>query len=318
MKLINVLIITYNQQGVIGRTLDCVLEQKDYGLHEIIVCDDCSRDKTWDVLQDYQNKYPTIVKPYRNSNNLGIYGNQQKLVSLRGSADLFYFLSGDDLIHTDTFKTLQGYLESNNISLYQKAVAIYGDWLRIFPDGRKDYMSNGLIESGLPALSLKIRGQIFNWGVFLSKELINSFGEIVLDKGVPLAEGLFDIQTQRYASENYHIPSPFGVYSAEVGVSTKMNGSSYLQKELIAWQYFKNLDCFSSSDKQWIRYKEYQIQLLLHGGLNNYCKSISSFFGSKPRLYKFSMRYCINVVYLLTRQYLSYYYHLVQRKGFHE
>ena len=77
MYSINVLILCYKQERIIGRAIESALCQKEWGLKNIIIQDDCSPDGTWEVLQEYARKYPDIVKPYRNEHNLGIYGNWQ-------------------------------------------------------------------------------------------------------------------------------------------------------------------------------------------------------------------------------------------------
>ena len=106
-KSITVLVICYKQQDVIKRALDSVLCQKEYGLNKIVVCDDCSPDKTWDVLQDYKSRYPEYFEIHRNEHNLGIYQNMEKLVSLRGESDLFVDLSGDDAFENGFFNFLR-------------------------------------------------------------------------------------------------------------------------------------------------------------------------------------------------------------------
>ena len=58
---ISVLVITYKQQDIVGRTLDSLLAQKDY-LYEICLSDDCSPDNTWQVLLNYQKQYPDLIK----------------------------------------------------------------------------------------------------------------------------------------------------------------------------------------------------------------------------------------------------------------
>lgn len=96
--------MTYKQADVIGRNIESILQQREYGLHEIIVCDDCSPDNNWDVIQSYVKKYPNIIRAYRNITNLGIYGNSDKCASLHGDADLFCWLEGDDALEPGVFK----------------------------------------------------------------------------------------------------------------------------------------------------------------------------------------------------------------------
>ena len=112
---INVLIITYKQEDVIGRALDSVLCQKEFGLNKIIVCDDCSPDNNWGIIQQYAQRYPEIIEAYRNETNLGIYGNSEKVVSLKGVADFYYMMSGDDALCDGWFIEIQKYIINNRI-----------------------------------------------------------------------------------------------------------------------------------------------------------------------------------------------------------
>ena len=50
----SVIIITYNQEDVIARTLESLLSQEH--LYEICVSDDCSSDRTWEILNEYSSR----------------------------------------------------------------------------------------------------------------------------------------------------------------------------------------------------------------------------------------------------------------------
>ena len=62
MNRINILLITYNQENLIRRTLDSILCQKEFGINNIVVNDDCSKDNTWEILKEYEAKYPNIMR----------------------------------------------------------------------------------------------------------------------------------------------------------------------------------------------------------------------------------------------------------------
>ena len=145
---INVLIITYNQEGVIGRALESVLIQKEWGLNQIIVCDDCSTDNNWEVISRYVEMYPNIITAYKNTSNLGIYGNCEKLVSLRGNADLFYILSGDDALCDGLFRHVHLLIEKKHIDVQNKAISLYFDWKVVTPKGKMIVFRNDKIEKG--------------------------------------------------------------------------------------------------------------------------------------------------------------------------
>ena len=71
---VSVMIVTYNQENLIGETIESVISQ-DYPNLEIVVADDASVDGTQSVIKAYQEKYPLQIKPVLNPVNLGITGN---------------------------------------------------------------------------------------------------------------------------------------------------------------------------------------------------------------------------------------------------
>lgn len=72
---ISVIVVTYNQESSIGRTLDSILAQETDAEFEIIIGDDCSTDGTEAVCRRYAEKYPDKIKYIRRSENLGVTRN---------------------------------------------------------------------------------------------------------------------------------------------------------------------------------------------------------------------------------------------------
>jgi len=63
-------------------------------IDELVVCDDCSNDKTVEILNSYKEQFPSILKIYRNSENLRSNKNFEKAISL--CTGNFIFLSDQD------------------------------------------------------------------------------------------------------------------------------------------------------------------------------------------------------------------------------
>ena len=61
--LVSVCCITYNQVFYIRQCLDGFLMQKTNFKFEVIIHDDCSTDGTTDVIREYVEKYPDLIKP---------------------------------------------------------------------------------------------------------------------------------------------------------------------------------------------------------------------------------------------------------------
>ena len=71
---------TYNGEKYLREQIDSILNQtiQDF---ELIVCDDCSTDTTWNILLEYQSQDKRI-KCYRNEENLGFKKNFEKAIKL--------------------------------------------------------------------------------------------------------------------------------------------------------------------------------------------------------------------------------------------
>jgi len=72
---ISVVVVTYNQQDTIGRTLESILRQQTDAEFEIVVGDDCSTDGTEAVCRDYAARYPDRIRYVRRERNLGVVRN---------------------------------------------------------------------------------------------------------------------------------------------------------------------------------------------------------------------------------------------------
>ena len=89
---IDILMATYNGEKYLREQIDSILNQtfKDFNL---IICDDCSKDSTWKILQEYEKK-DSRVKIIKNEKNLGYNKNFEKLLSYVQSE--YFMLSDQD------------------------------------------------------------------------------------------------------------------------------------------------------------------------------------------------------------------------------
>ena len=72
---ISIWIITYNHELYIANAIRSVLNQKIKYNYEIIISDDCSADKTLEICQEFQAKYPDIIKVFSSEKNIGYEKN---------------------------------------------------------------------------------------------------------------------------------------------------------------------------------------------------------------------------------------------------
>ena len=63
-------LLTYNGAAFIKKQLDSILMQTQK-VDEIVICDDISTDETQNIINQYCNKFPNIIKFYINETNGG-------------------------------------------------------------------------------------------------------------------------------------------------------------------------------------------------------------------------------------------------------
>ncbi|MDO4161148.1 MAG: glycosyltransferase [Prevotellaceae bacterium] len=74
-NMISVIVLTYNQEKTIARTLDSILMQKCRLPYEIVIGDDCSTDTTRTICEEYQQRYPSIIRLMKKAPNKGVIDN---------------------------------------------------------------------------------------------------------------------------------------------------------------------------------------------------------------------------------------------------
>jgi glycosyltransferase involved in cell wall biosynthesis len=75
LPIISVCIPTYNHEKFIAQCLESVLNQKDAPPFIISISDDCSTDKTTEILKHYKDRYPDKIQLNLRTENAGMVKN---------------------------------------------------------------------------------------------------------------------------------------------------------------------------------------------------------------------------------------------------
>lgn len=111
MKL-SVALCTYNGESFLELQLNSILDQTAQ-VNEIIICDDCSTDKTTDIIESFINKYSGKIQLYKNKESLGTIKNFEKAISLT-TGDLIFLADQDDVWHKDKVEITVDFFSKNN------------------------------------------------------------------------------------------------------------------------------------------------------------------------------------------------------------
>lgn len=92
---LSIIVLTYNQEKYISKTLESILSQKHNYPYEIIIGEDCSTDGTRKIIEQYASKYPDTIQPIYNNPNLGLLKNYYNVIS-HCSGKYIMECAGDD------------------------------------------------------------------------------------------------------------------------------------------------------------------------------------------------------------------------------
>lgn len=100
--LVSVRTSTYNHGKYIRQCIEGVLMQKTDFPFEYIIGEDCSTDDTMDIVKEYAEKYPDVIRVVTADRNVGMRGNGERCISMcRGK--YVAICEGDDY-WTDPYK----------------------------------------------------------------------------------------------------------------------------------------------------------------------------------------------------------------------
>ena len=91
---VSVVITSYNHEKYISQAIESVLMQKVDEL-EIIIGDDCSTDRTPEILDKYKKRYPDKIVILKDDKNLGITKNLERCIK-RTTGRFVAICEGDD------------------------------------------------------------------------------------------------------------------------------------------------------------------------------------------------------------------------------
>ena len=179
--MVSIAVITYNHELFISKAINSILLQKCNFKFDIVIGDDCSQDKTSEILHFYKNKYPDIISLFINDVNKGLLMNY-KNVTDKCQGKYIAVCSGDDYWNDDTKLQKQidfleshedyGLVHSNvNICMQNKIIS---HKKRIVPDG---FVFDQLLQNGnfIYAVTACFRNDIFKQHISINEFIENKF-----------------------------------------------------------------------------------------------------------------------------------------------
>ncbi len=130
MPAISVVVFSYNFGKYLDQCLASLVAQT-LRPYEIIVCDDCSTDNSWQIVTDYKERYPDLFKIFRHEKNIGhiengVFGKEQV------TGELISVIDGDDWWHPEKLE-----MEVAALQRDPEAKAAYSGVILVDENGRE-------------------------------------------------------------------------------------------------------------------------------------------------------------------------------------
>jgi len=114
-KLLSVVVPAYNVEQYLQSCLDSLLQTEEREKTEILVVDDGSKDATWSIAENYQNKYPSIVRAIHKEN--GGHGSTINVGIKEAKGKFFRVLDSDDTVNSKAYDSYLKKLEQADCDL---------------------------------------------------------------------------------------------------------------------------------------------------------------------------------------------------------
>ncbi|WP_137419710.1 glycosyltransferase family 2 protein, partial [Escherichia coli] len=111
--LVSIITPSYNSEEFIVQTYDSIRNQT-YSNWEWIVTDDCSFDRTWEILEEISAADPK-VRIYRNKENSGAAVSRNNSIG-KSKGKYLAFLDSDDLWEKNKLQEQLGFMKKNGYS----------------------------------------------------------------------------------------------------------------------------------------------------------------------------------------------------------
>lgn len=109
---VTAIVAVYNCAAYIRQSIDSLINQTHENL-EILICDDCSTDTTWDILSTYHD---SRIKFFRNEKNKGVVFTRNFLLA-QATGDFILIQDADDWSDKNRVKILLGVFNDKSIDV---------------------------------------------------------------------------------------------------------------------------------------------------------------------------------------------------------
>lgn len=172
--LVSICIPVYNAEKYVSETLESAVNQT-YKNIEIIIVDDGSFDRSWEIIEGYRNRYPLIIKTFKQENKGGCAARNKAFLESKG--EFIQWLDADDILSATKIEVQLNYLLKYN-DPYIIHSSAYGIFYHNIKRAKfnENFLFNDMIPEKWLYYHLKYGHYMFPAVWMVSRDLINLAG----------------------------------------------------------------------------------------------------------------------------------------------
>lgn len=231
---ISVVMGIYNCASTLGEALDSLINQT-YQDFKVIMCDDGSKDCTYEVANEYVGKYPDRFILLRNDHNLGLNATLNKCLSIVDTP-LIARMDGDDISLPERFATQVKFLKEHpDIDFVSTAMICFDD------DG--DFMTLRQISAEPTRKDFIKETPFFHASVVIKTSALTAVDGYSVDKRLLRVED-YHLWMKLYAAgyKGYNIMSPYYKMRDDRNAKSRRNWINRRNEAYVKWVGYRMLN----------------------------------------------------------------------------
>ena len=162
--MVSVIVVTCNQKQYIRQALDSILMQETTFPYEILIGDDASTDGTSEIVEEYAQRHPSLIRAFIREKNLGPTKNVYDLLA-QARGKYIANCEGDDYwINCKKLQLQVDFLEKNPIySACTHNCRIVDETGAALPDQKLNWVSSKTVFTRKDFKGIYLPGQPATW-----------------------------------------------------------------------------------------------------------------------------------------------------------
>lgn len=122
---LSIVIPCYNEEKIIGDTIQTVLDSDYNGLKKIIISDDCSTDNSFNIAKKFEKKYPEKILVVKTPKNTGNAAGAKNYGAKFVNTELIGFTDSDSYHEKDAIRKMIGFFDDPKVGAVTSNVLVY-------------------------------------------------------------------------------------------------------------------------------------------------------------------------------------------------